>query len=789
MKQSFGSEDLMSHRFQALLWIVSFLLFSIPRNIKADDIWSARSPLPALASDTDTSIYEYRSDIAHGTVWTASYTNYLGFSKNMRVYLPPNYDTSGVYYPVLYLNHGMGGNETVWTDVCNANYILDNLINEGKVVPIIIVMPRWDGPYFGLDLDSGPPPLETNDAVTEELIRDIIPFVESHYRAKSDRWNRAIAGLSLGGYVSLNTGLRRLDLFSEIFLYSPFENEYGLANLEQNYESVLTETNTNERFALPLYIAMGTSDNLWTQAQSTDALLSKYNIKHYYQSSSGGHEVMNWRRYLHQTAQVMFAPCTQNHPGLHITLNPGGAVRSRTGAGLIPQAGYGSLIMNSGYLPYGTAVFTYRQNGVTLSEAGVPASVPTTHARIFVDYRFNVPGVPARADSGTVDINTGIGIVNYGYDAARISYSMRNNDGAVIAAGEGSLAAGKHFAKFIDQLQDVASGFVLPSDFQFATLDIASDQPLSIVALRMTTNQRGEPLFSTTPIADLNQRRSRNPIYFPQLADGGGWTTSVILFNTSGAIEEGSIDIFDDNGFPFSVRLADGRSGSSFRYVIPAGGALCLQTDGSPGEQKAGWARLIPDLYGTVPIASGVFSFNPFSALTTESGIPSAIPTTHARVFVDLTKNHNTGLAIANLAGTTSSLEIRAFQKDGVTPAGVNQEPLLLAGSGHSAKFADQFISGLPAGFTGVLDISGSAPFAAITVRSLCNEREDFLLTTFPVADFARRAVSPVVFPRIVDGGGYMTQFILLSPEGTADATLILYDENGNPSAVENVIE
>jgi hypothetical protein len=104
-----------------------------------------------------------------------------------------------------------------------------------------------------------------------------------------------------------------------------------------------------------------------------------------------------------------------------------------------------------------------------------------------------------------------------------------------------------------------------------------------------------------------------------------------------------------------------------------------------------------------------------------------------------------------------------------------------LSAKGHAAAFANQFIQGLPEGFTGVLDISSTAPFAALTLRSLVNERNDFLMTTFPIADMTRTAPSPIVFPHIVDGGGYVTQFILLSPGGAASTTLSLYDESGAP--------
>jgi hypothetical protein len=102
-----------------------------------------------------------------------------------------------------------------------------------------------------------------------------------------------------------------------------------------------------------------------------------------------------------------------------------------------------------------------------------------------------------------------------------------------------------------------------------------------------------------------------------------------------------------------------------------------------------------------------------------------------------------------------------------------------LPASGPDARFADCLIAGLPASFTGVLDISSTTPFAALTLRFLVNERGEFPMTIFPVADANRSAVSPIVFPHIADGGGYVTEFILISAGGAASTTLNLYDESG----------
>ena len=469
-----------------------------------------------------------------------------------------------------------------------------------------------------------------------------------------------------------------------------------------------------------------------------------------------------------------------------IDLAAGSAAEARTvGSTEVTQAGYAKVAVESGAAPYGTAVFSFKQNGVTVSEAGVPASPPTTRARLFIDYR---SGVPGHGDAGTVDVDTGIAIVNYGSETANIIYTLRNVRGTRIASGRGTLAAGAHFAKFIDQLKDVASGFNLPQDFPtgtgFGSLEISSDQPVSVVALRETLNQRHDPLVTTTPIADLTQPLAADPIYFSQFVDGGGYTTALVLLNTSNIVETGTLQILDDNGAPLAVNQVGGTTDSSFRYSIPVGGVFRFQTDGFAASARAGWVLLTPDAPTSTPVGAGVFSYSSGRILVSESGIPAAVSTTHARVYVDLSRGHDTGLAVANPASTTANITIGAYRTDGVTAIGTSQGSLQLPGNGHSAKFATELIAGLPTGFTGVLDITSATPFAALTLRSLNNERNDFLMTTFPIADANQIAPSPVVFPQIADGGGFATEFILLNAGGVSKATLSFFDNEGRQLAV-----
>lgn len=489
-----------------------------------------------------------------------------------------------------------------------------------------------------------------------------------------------------------------------------------------------------------------------------------------------------------QNYSITISGSTNSHSQLNLSLPQGGAGTTSTigGAGSV-RTGYATVTLNSGTSTDGTAVFSLSSNGFVVTEAGVPASPPTTHAKIFIDFRSSVPAKTARLNAGTININTGCAIVNRGTGPAHITYTLRDSTGTTtLATGTQTLDQGAHDARFIDQINEKAPSFVVPQDFstitKFGSLEIQSDQPLSILALRLTGNQRGDTLLTTTPIADLTKPLSSNALYFPQVVDGGGYQTTVILLNTSAGTETGMLSLFNDSGSPLAVKQSGGASNSSFRYSIPPGGVFLLETDGSPGTINAGSVQVIPDQGTSSPVGAGVFRFTQNGIVVTESGIPAANPTTHARIYVDTSGGHNTGLALAAPTGDPVSVVVSAFQSDGNTPAGTGKA-VLLSGKGHTAQFVGEMISSFPSGFTGVLDIHSTSPFVALTLRSLDNRR-DFLLTTFPIADYSQPAVAPLVFPHIVDGGGYLTQFILLDTGDAASTTLNFFDDKGSPLPV-----
>ncbi|MBZ5535728.1 MAG: FG-GAP-like repeat-containing protein, partial [Acidobacteriia bacterium] len=279
---------------------------------------------------------------------------------------------------------------------------------------------------------------------------------------------------------------------------------------------------------------------------------------------------------------------SSGNSSLRLSVSGGGAsFMSTIGSTGLTQAGYAELNVEAGSTPYGTAVFSLTQSGAVVSEVGVPASPPTPAARIFIDYR---RGIAAKSDAiqvGTTDVNTGFAVVNLGSTTSNVTYALRDTNGGILAIGNGTLAPGAHRAKFIDQLSDLAPDFILPADFssttRFGSLELKSSNshPLSVVALRLTTNQREETLITSTPIADETKPLNSDPLYFPHVVDGGGYKTTLILLNTSTTRETGTLRIFKNDGSPLTIAPVGGNPDSSFAYAIQPGGVYVLQSDGS----------------------------------------------------------------------------------------------------------------------------------------------------------------------------------------------------------------
>lgn len=243
----------------------------------------------------------YRQDVAHGAVSRVEYwSSTLGDKRAAYVYTPPGYMAGGDRYPVLYLVHGAGDSADSWTSVGHANYILDNLIAAGKAKPMIVVMP------FGHTPDRPGADILANNDFGNDLIKDLIPYVDANFRTKADQHHRAMAGLSMGGSHTIRHGLTHPELFDYIGIFSMGLGLQGPADITA-FETANDAALKTAASDLDLvYYAMGKDDFLYGSVAPTRGMLDKYGIRHVYNESAGGHTWINWRRYLADFAPRLF---------------------------------------------------------------------------------------------------------------------------------------------------------------------------------------------------------------------------------------------------------------------------------------------------------------------------------------------------------------------------------------------------------------------------------------------------------------------------------------------------
>jgi enterochelin esterase-like enzyme len=237
--------------------------------------------------------------VPHGTVSIKYYpSNATGTTRRAYVYTPPNYERSSGRLPVLYLLHGGDGDETVWTQFGRANLILDNLIAEKKAAPMIVVMPF----AYAYPWHAGVAGDKQRADFEKDLLTDLIPFVQSNYRVAADREHRALAGLSMGGGLTLAIGPRHLDVFSRLAVFS--------AGAGQTPEKTLADVGANARNVnnqLKLFwIGIGTEDTAIVGAKRTSDFLSSAGIKHTYKTAPGAHTWIVWRKFLYEVTPQIF---------------------------------------------------------------------------------------------------------------------------------------------------------------------------------------------------------------------------------------------------------------------------------------------------------------------------------------------------------------------------------------------------------------------------------------------------------------------------------------------------
>ena len=408
-----------------------------------------------------------------------------------------------------------------------------------------------------------------------------------------------------------------------------------------------------------------------------------------------------------------------------------------SGEGSSTQTGYARITADSGSsMPAGVAIFSFRANNVLVSEAGVPASALLTSVRIHAEV----------SSDGVV--NTGLAIANPNAQATTIRFGSSTY----------SIPANGQVAKFLDQAPfNVSRGFT-------GAFTFTSDLPVAVIALRGVTNERGEFLMTTMPVVDLNGVAPASTQVIPHFADGGGWTTQIVLVNPGNSDLGGTVQFMNSEGQPIS----------SSAYSVPAAGSRKITTSGLGDAVASGSVRVIPSGGGAVPVAFAVFTFRKSGITVSEAGVP-VVRGNAFRMPAESAVGIQTGLALANAGTTDTVVTLDLYKSDG-TSAGLSTTVPIGLGK-QVAKFLNEFFPSMPAAFQGVLRIrSGSSDISVVGLRGRTNERNDFLITTTPASIETTVPGPELFFPHIADGGGYTTQFVL---HGAGSGSLRFFKQDG----------
>jgi hypothetical protein len=327
--------------------------------------------------------------------------------------------------------------------------------------------------------------------------------------------------------------------------------------------------------------------------------------------------------------------------------NLGSSAVTTAGAGDL-TVGYARVQPDSGKTtPSGVAIFGLRQAGVLVSEAGVPAAQSLLSGRIHAE----VGG----------SVNTGVAMANPGSTAASVVFHFTDLQGVDFGSGMTSIPANGQIAAFLNQAP-FNGGDAVQGTFSFT-----ASVPVAVIALRGFTNERGEFLVTTQPVVDTSAIPATGATTLAHFADGGGWTTQVIMINPTDTVLSGTVQ-FRGKGSASDAAtaqtvIANGQAASDFAYSIPPRSSFKLTTSGGSSTTSAGTVRIVPS--SSSPSSMLVFSYKPAGVTVSEAGLTGASGNAF-RVYAEITGIIKTGIAIANdNASAPAAATLELFRADG----------------------------------------------------------------------------------------------------------------------------
>jgi sugar lactone lactonase YvrE len=411
------------------------------------------------------------------------------------------------------------------------------------------------------------------------------------------------------------------------------------------------------------------------------------------------------------------------------------------------QVGYATLTPETNTVaPAGSAVFSYTNpSGVLISQAGVGAVTPTRNGRIFVD------------QAGTA---TALALANPSSVTASATLTLRDAGGSPIGASKVQvLGPGEHIAAYVFELFGGAAAGIRGS------LTFVSDQPLAAIALRESRNGYGEPVYATLPVSDLSAALVNSPLSFPHIAAGENFTTQLVLVNTTASTMTGRVRFANDSGVPMILGV-NGSPASESAYSLPPHGTYLAELTSDTG-LAAGSATVTPDSGQSTPAGTAIFRYRVSGNLVTEAAA-YATATRRSRMVVDYLGTQ-TGVAVSNPAATAATVTFTLMDRYGNVADTASRS---VPANGHLALFVHEMFPDVADPFSGLLDIASATPVAPVTLKVTYNSRQEFILTTLPVADLTAPATaSQIVFPHLVLGAGWSTQLFLVNSDLTKAAS------------------
>ncbi|MDD5542761.1 MAG: PKD domain-containing protein [Acidobacteriia bacterium] len=408
--------------------------------------------------------------------------------------------------------------------------------------------------------------------------------------------------------------------------------------------------------------------------------------------------------------------------------------------------------------PVALAIFSLTQGGTLVTEAAVPGATPGNNARVFVDYD---------ASKGR---DSGIAVVNPNSTPLTINVTAISSTGTSVPCTALQVPAQGHAARFASEFCSLTSPFL-------GSLNFSASAPFAAVNLRSAANTHGQPLFSGLPVIDPTAVPTGSSLIFSQIADGGGLATQILLMNTSGTAISGTIAFFNTSGNPVSLDFGPPNPVQVLNYNIVSNGVAKFSTTGLSSTINVAYAVVTPTV-GQLPAGAAIFGSGTF-----EAGVLNAVPTTHARLYIERAASpllRDTGIAMVNHNGSPATANLQFVSLDGTFNVSTT---LHVPANGKIVQFIEQIsdLSSIPANIQGVLTMTSDQPLAVITLRQTNNQVGDLLLSTLPVADLNTTSLAPLFLPQIADGAGFQTQLIFLNTTASSMSIHVDFiDDNGN---------